>query len=161
MRRNFSLVACYLLKFIFCLLLVVKSLVTRGKIRQLLVAEVACCKKSLVTRCKIHSLVVAEVARCKKSLVTRCRSCLLQKITLYQLQNSPVARCRSGVTFCNFMKKYLQHRCFPVTFCETLRTSILQNICKRLLPKIISNVNKLFTVFYVNQVFHFDLIKFD
>ena len=38
------------------LLLVVKSLVTRCKIRYLLVAEVA--------RCKNHSLLVAEVARC-------------------------------------------------------------------------------------------------
>ena len=78
-RRNFSLVARYLLKFTLCLLLVVKSLITRCKIRSLLVAknhlllvaEVARCKKSLVTRCKIRSLLVAEVARCKKSLVTR------------------------------------------------------------------------------------------
>ena len=61
--------------------------------------------KSLVTRCKIRSLLVVEVARCKKSLVTRCKNCSLQKITRYSLQNSPVAPCRSGVTFCNFMKK--------------------------------------------------------
>ena len=74
MRRNFSLVACYLLKFIFCLLLVVKSLVTRGKIRQLLVAEVACCKKSLVSR---------------------CRSCSLQKVTRYSLQKLLVAKNHS------------------------------------------------------------------
>ena len=60
-RRNFSFAACYSLKFTRCLLLVVKSLVTRCKIRSLLVAEVARCKKSLVTRCKIRSLLVAEV----------------------------------------------------------------------------------------------------
>ena len=60
-RRNFSFAACYSLKFTRCLLLVVKSLVTRCKIRSLLVAEVARCKKSLVTRCKIHLLLVAEV----------------------------------------------------------------------------------------------------
>ena len=71
MRRNFSLVARYSLKFTRCSLLVVKSLVTRCKIRSLLVAEVARCKKSLVTNCKIRSLLVAEPARCKKSLVTR------------------------------------------------------------------------------------------
>ena len=50
----------------------------------------------LVTRCKIRLLLVAEVARCKKSLVTRCRSCSLQKITRYSLQNSLVTRCRSS-----------------------------------------------------------------
>ena len=135
--------------------------------RSLLVAEVARCKKSLVTRCKIRSLLVAELARCKKitryslqnllvtccrscslqkitryslqnSLVTRCRSCLLQKITRYSLQNLLATRCRSGVTFCNFMKKKLHHRCFPVNFCETLRALILWNFYERLLLKIIS-----------------------
>ena len=50
LRRNFSLVTRYSLKFTRCSLLVVKSLVTRCKIRSLLVAEVARCKKSLVTR---------------------------------------------------------------------------------------------------------------
>ena len=74
LRRNFSFVTRYSLKFTRCLLLVVKS---------------------LVTRCKIRSLLVVEVARCKKSLVTRCRSCSLQKITRYSLQNSLVTRCRS------------------------------------------------------------------
>ena len=74
MRRNFSLVARYSFKFTCCLVLVVKS---------------------LVTRCKIRSLLAAEVARCKNSLVTRCRSCLLQKFTRYSLQNSLVKRCRS------------------------------------------------------------------
>ena len=75
-RRNFSFVACYLLKFTRCSLLVIKSLVTRSKICSLRVAEVARCKKSLITevasckkllvaRCKIRSLPVAEVARCK------------------------------------------------------------------------------------------------
>ena len=108
MRCNFSLVTRYSLKFTHRSLLVVKSLVTRCKIRSLLVAEVARCKKSLVTRCKIRSLLVAEVARCKISLVTRCRSCSLQnslllvakfaryslqKITHYLLQNSLVTRC--------------------------------------------------------------------
>ena len=85
LRRNFSFVTRYSLKFTRCLLLVVKSLVTRCKIRSLLVVEVARCKKSLVTCCKIRLLLVAEVARCKKSLVTRCRSCLLQKFTRHSL----------------------------------------------------------------------------
>ena len=33
----------------------------------------------------------------------------------------------------NFIKKRLQHRCFPVKFAKLLRTRILKNICKRLL----------------------------
>ena len=65
MRRNFSLVARYSLKFTRCSLLVVKS---------------------LVARCKFCSLLVVEVARCKKSLATCCRSHSLQKITRYSLQ---------------------------------------------------------------------------
>ena len=97
LRRNFSLVARYSSKFTRCSLLVVKSLVTRSKIRSLLVVEVARCKNCslLVAKstryslqkllvAKNHSLLVAEVARCKKSLVTRCkiRSLLVTKIHL-------------------------------------------------------------------------------
>ena len=60
-----TLVARYSFKFTRCLLLIVKSLLTRCKIRSLLVAEVArrknslILKKSLVVRCKIRSLVTA------------------------------------------------------------------------------------------------------
>ena len=93
LRCNFSLVARYSLKFTRCSLLVVKSLVTRCKIRSLLVAEVARCKKSLVTRCKIRLLLVAEVARGKKSLVTRfnIRSLLVAKT--HSLLVAKFARC--------------------------------------------------------------------
>ena len=73
-RRNFSLVACYSLNFTRCSLPVVKSLITRPKIR---------------------SLLVAEVAHCKKSFATRCRSCSLQKITRYPLQKLLVVEIHS------------------------------------------------------------------
>ena len=33
----------------------------------------------------------------------------------------------------NFIKKRLRQRCFPVQFAKILRTSILKNICERLL----------------------------
>ena len=33
---------------------------------------------------------------------------------------------------CNFIKKYLWHRCFPVSFAESLRTPFLQNTSGRL-----------------------------
>ena len=36
---------------------------------------------------------------------------------------------------CNFIKKRLQQRCFPVKFAEFLRTTIFKNICERLLLK--------------------------
>ena len=57
------------------------------------------CNYSLVTRCKIRLLLVGEVARCEKSRVTRCRSYSLIKFSRYLLQSSlvlfsEVARCR-------------------------------------------------------------------
>ena len=33
---------------------------------------------------------------------------------------------------CHFLKKRVQHRCFPMHIAKTLRTSILKNICERL-----------------------------
>ena len=49
---------------------------------------------------------------------------------------------------CNFIKKRLQHRCFPVKFAKFLRTPILKSICERLLcisyvlHKYVSHVKK-------------------
>ena len=37
----------------------------------------------------------------------------------------------SWLQACNFVKKRLQHSCFPVKFKKFLRTLILKNICKR------------------------------
>ena len=93
LRRNFSLVARCSLKFTRCSLLVVKSLVTRCKIRSLLVAEVARCKKSLATRRRSCSLQKITCYSLQNLLVTRCRSYSLQKITRYSLQNWLVTHC--------------------------------------------------------------------
>ena len=41
-----------------------------------------------------------------------------------------------GSKACNFIKKRLQHRCFPVKFAKLLRTLILKNICKRFLLEV-------------------------
>ena len=49
---------------------------------------------------------------------------------------------RFPLTACNFIKKRLQHRCFPVNVAKFLRTSILKNICERLLLKFISAMLK-------------------
>ena len=156
-RLNFSLIARYSWKFTRCSLLVVKSPVTRCKICSLRKITRYSLQNSLVTRCRSCSLRKITRYSLQNSLVTRCRSCLLQKITCYSLQNSLVACCRSGVTFCNFMKKKLHHRCFPVNFCETLRTPILSKIKEWLLLKIISKYQQTCYSF-LRQVFHFDLI---
>ena len=97
LRRNFSFVTRYSLKFTRCLLLVVKSLVTRCKIRPLLVA-------------KNHSLPVAKFARysLQKLLVAKNHSLLvakfarysLQKITRYSLQNSLVTCRKTSLLSC-------------------------------------------------------------
>ena len=39
----------------------------------------------------------------------------------------------AGFQAFNFIKKTLQHRCFPVKFAKFLRTRLLKNTCKRLL----------------------------
>ena len=39
-----------------------------------------------------------------------------------------------------FIEKRLQHRCFPMKFPQFLRTTILKNICERLLLKIALNL---------------------
>ena len=76
MRRNFSLVARYSLKFTHCLLIALKS---------------------LVTRCKFPSLLIAKFARysLQKLLVARNHSSLGEKFACYSLQNLLVAKFRS------------------------------------------------------------------
>ena len=38
----------------------------------------------------------------------------------------------AGLETCDFIKKGLQHSCFPVNIAKFLRTPILKNICERL-----------------------------
>ena len=73
-------------------LLVTLCKITHYSLQSLLVTRR---RKSLVTRCKIRSLLVAEVVRCKKSLVTRCKIGSLQKNTCYSLQKLLVAKNHS------------------------------------------------------------------
>ena len=47
-----------------------------------------------------------------------------------------------GFKTCNFLKKRLQHRCFPVNITKFLRTFILMKICEQLLlPSLLLTVN--------------------
>ena len=98
MRRNFSLVARYSLKFTRCSLLVVKSLVARCKFCSLLVVEVARCKKSLAICCRSHSLQKITRYSLQKFcslLVAKVRSLLIAKYALYSLQKLLVAKNHS------------------------------------------------------------------
>ena len=79
MRRNFSLVARYSLKFTHCLLIALKSLVTRCKFPSLLIAKFARYSLQEITR---HSVKNSLVTRCKNSLVLRIQSLLVAKFDL-------------------------------------------------------------------------------
>ena len=65
---------------------------------------------------------------CKKRCSERFRKFHRKTPVLVSLFNKV-----ADVQACNFNKKRLQHRCFPVKFVEFLRTLTLKNICERLL----------------------------
>ena len=44
--------------------------------------------------------------------------------------------CRKNLRLCNFIKKSLHHRRFPVKFSKVLKAPTLKNICERLLLTI-------------------------
>ena len=56
---------------------------------------------------------------------------------------------------CNFIKKKLQHRYFPVTFAKILRTPILKNICQRLLLYGNSYSNNITNIVILNATTNF------
>ena len=49
---------------------------------------------------------------------------------LFKIAEVPVPKLKK---ICNFIKKRLHHRCFPVTIAKLLRTPISKNICEQLL----------------------------
>ena len=64
----------------------------------------------------------------QKKLLLKIRN-FLKKTTVLESLFNKVA----GLQPCRFTEKRLQHRCFPVHIANFLRTSILKNICERLL----------------------------
>ena len=67
---------------------------------------------------------------------------------------------KSRPQICNFIKKRLQRRCFPVNIAKLLRTSILKNICERLLlnEKTLTNFdNYMVTAAYLEKCYLFYL----
>ena len=68
------------------------------------------------------------------------RRCSIKKLFIKLSQYSQGNNCvrvlffnKRGIQACNFIKKRLQHRCFPVNIETILRTPTLKNICERLL----------------------------
>ena len=60
--------------------------------------------------------------------------CSVKKGVLKNFENFTEKHlCWSLLQACNFIKKRLQHWCFPVKFAKFSRTSILKKICERLL----------------------------
>ena len=51
-----------------------------------------------------------------------------------QIFKNSSSSCPKLKKTCNFIKKRLQHRCFPVNIAKLFRTPILKNLCERLLP---------------------------
>ena len=66
-------------------------------------------------------LSYAQQARKCSSSGSCHRRCFLKKGVLKNLD------------FCYFIKKKLQHRCFPLNIVQFLKTYVLKNICERLL----------------------------
>ena len=60
--------------------------------------------------------------------------CSIKKVAQRQISvlESPFNKV-AGLQACNFIKRRLQRRCFPVNIAKFLRTPILKNNCERLL----------------------------
>ena len=76
--------------------------------------------------------------------------CSIKKLFLKILQYSKSCKILQiffnenvGLQSCNFFKKRLQHRCFPVNIAKFLRTPVLKNICQRLFERFRTQINNI------------------
>ena len=60
---------------------------------------------------------------------------------------------KKSLRACNFLKKRLQHWCFPVKFAKILATPILKNICERLLLGFVKLSTHKFSCLVLQQYF--------
>ena len=143
LRRNFSFVVCYSLKFTCCSLLPVKSLVTRCRSCSVQKNNPNSLQKLLVA--KNHLFLVAKFARYSLQknhllLVAKFARCLLQKwshfLQLYEKVTPP------QVLSCEFLRNYKSTYSL-----EHLQTAASENNSK-------ASTNFLQ---FLRQVFHFDL----
>ena len=68
------------------------------------------------------------------------RRCLTKKLLLKNSQYSPktfvsLFNKNASLRLCNFIKKVIEHNCFPLNIPKFLRTSILKSICERLFER--------------------------
>ena len=88
---------------------------------------------------KIHSINSLKTKY--RSSHPRCsiRKAVLKNFAIFTGKHLCWSLCFNKVVYlqtCNFIKKRLQHRCFPVNIAKFLRNPILKNICEQLLLKV-------------------------
>ena len=89
------------------------------------------------------------------------RSCSMKKVFLESSKNSQKNTC-ARVSFlikqqtlaCNFIKKRLWQRCFPVNFVKFLRTPFLQNTSGRLLLEMFSVKQQAQACNFTKKIYH-------
>ena len=91
----------------------------------------------------LNSTSIKAISLCKykNSVLYRSsqRRCPAKESVFKKFTNLKVKQqCWSfaGLKACNFIKKRLQHRCFPVNLMKFLRTPILKNICRSSRPEM-------------------------
>ena len=101
----------------------------------------------------LHLLDFCTLLSCNSSLKSHRSSCQYYSLILrcsfkksvlkHFAVSKSIFNTFSGLQACSFIKKSLQHLCFPVNIAKFLRTTILKNICKQLLLKSEQIKNKL------------------
>ena len=77
-----------------------------------------------------------------------CKNAVLKNFAIFtekQLFWSLFLNRNTGLQYCNFIKKRLQHKCFPVNIAKFLRTPVLNNIFKRLFERFATSANNITT----------------
>ena len=80
--------------------------------------------------------IIADIGKVLTGYRSSHRRCSRKKDSLKNVVNFTRKHLRQSLPLIQFIKKRLQHKCFPVRSAKVLRTPILQNICERLLPRI-------------------------
>ena len=72
----------------------------------------------------------------KQPLEVFCKRRYSKKYCKLHRKNTCVGSLFDNIQVWNFVKKILQHWCFPMKYAKMLRTPILKNICERLFPLV-------------------------
>ena len=77
--------------------------------------------------------IIADIAKVLTEYRSSHWKCSRKKDSLKNVVNFTRKHLRQSLLLIQFIKKRLQHKCFPVKSAKVLITPILQNICERLL----------------------------